>query len=130
MAEIYTHLLLGEKALWTPLRLLSNNLPRLNQKTILELMLQDMSKKFLSAELQREHDLYLGISGKEAVGGVASIISGFIGDDEYLEEQLIEWLTSTSGTYTAHTLESRRAMILVLCSKEGSSYFQLLLIGF
>lgn len=130
MAEIYTQLLLGEKALWTPLRLLSNHLPRLNQKMILELMLQDVSKKFLSAESEREHDPNLGIGGKEAVAGVASIISGFVGDNEYLEEQLMEWLASTSGSYTTNTLESRRAMILVLCSKEGKLYFQPLFISF
>lgn len=119
MTEIYTQLLLGEKALWPPLHLLSNHLPRLNQKMILELMLQDMSKKFLSAESEREHDLSLGIGGKEAVGGVASMISGFVGDNEYLEEQLMEWLTSTSGPYAAQSLETKRAMILVFCAREG-----------
>lgn len=109
-------LLLGEKALWTPLRLLCSYLPRLNQKTVLELMLQDMSQRFLSTSGAKEDEPKLVINGKDAVGGVASIISGFIGDNEYLEAQLMDWLTSTSS---AHTLETRRAMILVLSSKEG-----------
>ncbi|KAF7510899.1 hypothetical protein GJ744_005729 [Endocarpon pusillum] len=116
VAELYMQLLLGEKALWTPLRLLCGYLPRLNQKTVLEIMLQDMSQKFLSTSRDKEDGAKLVINGRDAVGGVASIISGFISDNEYLEAQLIDWLTNTSS---AHTLETRRAMILVLSSKEG-----------
>ncbi len=121
MVEIYTQLLLGEKALWTPLRLLSSYLPRIYQKMILELMLQDLSKKFLAPSLEKEDNSKLIMDGKEAVGGVASIISGFIGDNEYLEAQLIEWLTKTSGSYAANTVEARRAFVLVLSAKEGKS---------
>jgi hypothetical protein len=113
-------LLLGEKALWTPLRQLSSHLPRLNQKTILEVMLQDMSKKYMLTTWDEENDSKLVVNGKEAVGGVASIITGFIGDNEYLESQLVDWLTGSAGSYIAQTLEARRAMILVLSAKEGT----------
>jgi hypothetical protein len=124
VVELYTHLLLGEKALWTPLRLLSSYLPRLNQKMVLQLMLDDMSKKFLSTSWEKEigKDSKLVINDKEAVGCVASIISGFIGDSEYLETQMIEWLTSSSSSYTAQTLGTRRAMVLVLATREGKSF--------
>jgi len=90
---------------------------------VLELMLDDMSKKFLSTSWEKEKgkDSRLVINDKEAVGGVASIISGFIGDSEYLEAQMIEWLTSTSSSYTAQTLDTRRAMVLVLSAREGKS---------
>jgi hypothetical protein len=118
-------LLLGERALWTPLRLLSSYLPRLNQKTILELILQDMSKKFLSTISDNGYGSKLIVNERVAVGGVASIISGFIGDDEYLEGRLVEWLTSTSGSYIANSLETRRAIVLVLAAKEGKSFSNL-----
>lgn len=59
------------------------------------------------------------VHAKEHVGGVAAVISGLIGDDEYLEAQLIEWLTTTSNSYATQALESRRALILVLSAKEG-----------
>lgn len=88
-------------------------------------MLQDISQKFLSTIRDKQADPELNINGKDGVGGVASIISGFVGDNEYLEAQVIEWLTNTSS---AHTLETRRAMILVLSSKEGKSCFQVWLI--
>jgi hypothetical protein len=90
---------------------------------VLELMLDDMSKRFLSTSWDNDKgkDSKLVINDKEAVGGVASIISGFIGDSEYLEAQMIEWLTSTSSSYTAPTLETRRAMVLVLSAREGKS---------
>jgi hypothetical protein len=86
---------------------------------VMELMLQDMSKKFLITRSAKDDDAKLVVSGKEAVGGVASILSGFIGDNEYLEAQLVEWLTTTPSSYTADTLETKRAMILVLSAKEG-----------
>jgi hypothetical protein len=90
---------------------------------VLELMLDDMSKKFLSTSWEKEkgEDRKLVINDKEAVGGVASIIAGFIGDSQYLEAQMIECLTSTSTSYTAQTLETRRAMVLVLSAREGKS---------
>lgn len=89
----------------------------------MDVMLQDMSKKFLSTIWDKENESKLVINGKDAVGGVASIVSGFIGDNEYLEAQLIEWLTSTSSVSSAHTTETRRAMILVLSTKEGKFCF-------
>jgi hypothetical protein len=105
--------------LWTPLRLLSGHLPRLDQKTFLEVMLQDMSKKFLATRWNADTGSTLAVNGKEAVGGVAAIVSGVIGDSEYLEAQLIDWLTSPSSSYAAHILETRRALILTLSTKEG-----------
>jgi hypothetical protein len=119
VAELYSQLLLGGKALWTPLRLLSSYLPRLNQKMILELILQDLSKKYLSTTLGKEHDPERVNDSKEAVGGVSAIVAGYVGDDEYLKAQLIAWLTTTLGPYTAQNLETRRAMILVFSGKEG-----------
>jgi hypothetical protein len=105
--------------------LLSSYLPRLNQKTILEVILQDMSKKILSTISDNGHGSKLSVNERVAVGGFASIISGFIGDDEYLEGQLVEWLTSTSGSYIANNLETRRAIVLVLAAKEGKSFSNL-----
>lgn len=127
VAELYSQLLLGDRALWTPLRSLCSCLPRLDQKVMLELILEDLSKKFLTTNSGYEDNSRLVIDGRGAVGGVASIISGFIGDNGYLETQLQEWLTSASGTYTPHTLETRRAMILVLSAKEGKLHSQIVL---
>ena len=86
---------------------------------VLEVMLHDMSNKFLATQWNEETGLKVLLNGREAVGGVAAIISGFIGDNEYLEAQLIDWLTNTSSSYATQTLESRRALILVLSAKEG-----------
>jgi hypothetical protein len=121
VAEIYTQLLLGDKALWTSLRLLSGYLPRLDQKMVLDIMLHDMSKKFLATRWGKGNEVNLAVDGKEAVGGVASVISGFIVDNEYLEAQLLDWLTSASSSYASNTCETRRAMILVLSAKESKS---------
>jgi hypothetical protein len=93
---------------------------------ILEVMLHDMSKKFLATQWDKENGSKNLVNGDEAVGGVASIISGFIGNNEYLEAQLIEWLTSTSSSYAAQTLESRRALVLVLSAKERELQVQIL----
>lgn len=127
---MYTQLVLGERALWTPLHLLSSYLPRLDQKIVLELMLQDLSRKLLSTRFDKDNDISVVVDGKEAIGGVAAIVSGFIGDNEYLEGQLIDWLTGTSTSYAPQTLQARRAMILILAAKEGKLCCQYFIMPF
>ena len=83
------------------------------------LVLHDMSRKFFATHQGKVEGSEVVVNGKEAVGGVAAVVSGLIGDNEYLEAQLIEWLTTTSNSYATQTLESRRALILVLSAKEG-----------
>lgn len=85
----------------------------------MDLMLLDMSRRFLPTRYDTENGTRLIHECKDAVGGVAAILSGFIRDHEYLETQLMDWLTSTSAPNAAQTLEARRAMILALSTKEG-----------
>lgn len=116
---MYGKLLFGKKALWTPLRLLSNHLPRLHQKMVLEVMLNDASKNFLAFHHTGNGEAELSGQVSKTVGGVAAMMAGFIYDNDYLEEQLVEWLSSTSSPFAGTSLETCRAAILFLSAKEG-----------
>jgi hypothetical protein len=99
--------------LWSPLNLLLQHLPRLEQKTFFYALLRRVSKTHLNSSetFTAEND---------PINGVAAIVSGIIKENDNLEACLVEWLTATTGDAFALKLEARRAMIAALSEQEGS----------
>jgi hypothetical protein len=75
------------------------------------------------------HYLYTNgiINGKDsafdnkAIPGVAAMIAGLVKDNLYIEECLIEWLTTTNGDASALPLSTRRAGMAVLAADESKT---------
>ena len=68
--EMYMTLLLGQKALWTPLNQLLSNSSRLDQRTFLYTMVRNLSRKYLSVDPSSNNE--------KNIGGVAAILSGIV----------------------------------------------------
>jgi hypothetical protein len=88
-------------------------------------------RSFFNSVLRGVSNHYLhtngNINGKdsaldnEAIPGVAAMIAGLVKDNLYLEECLIEWLTTTNGDTSTLPLGTRRAGMAVLAVDESKT---------
>ena len=88
-------------------------------------------RPFFNSVLRSVSSHYLhangNINGKDsafdnkAIRGVAAMISGLVKDNLYLEECLIEWLTTTNSNASALPLGIRRAGMAVLAVDESKT---------
>ena len=91
--------------------MISNHLPRTEQKSFFFTLLRCLSNSYLN-----KGDIH-------AIAGVAAIISGLLQENQYLETCLVEWLTTTNGDVVMLGLEMRRAAFAVLAKNEGKLNF-------
>lgn len=117
VTEIYRSLLLGTKALWTPLHLLLNGLPRLDQRSFLHSLLRSVSTHHLDAN--GKVDGKASIFAERSIRGVAAVLAGVMKDNLYLEECLSKWLMDTSGEASVLPLGTRRAAVAVFAADES-----------
>jgi hypothetical protein len=88
-------------------------------------------RSFFNAVLRSVSTRYLhtngNIDGKDsafdnkAVPSVAAMIAGFVKDNLYLEECLIEWLTAANSDASTLSLGTRRAAMAVLAVDESKT---------
>ena len=119
VSELYLTLLLGSKALWTPLIQLLEAFSPPEQRSFFDAMLRDLTRKYLRSGVTVESLQLNGLESDSAIGGVAAIVSGMVGASKVLDEHLTIWLTSTSGDYATLGLDTRRAVIATLALRKG-----------
>ena len=59
------------------------------------------------------------------IRGVAALIAGFVEDNAYLEQCMVEWLAVTDGDASMLPLGARRAGMAVLATDESKTTLQL-----
>ncbi|EXJ57111.1 hypothetical protein A1O7_07455 [Cladophialophora yegresii CBS 114405] len=114
ITELYTSLLLGKRALWTPMHNLIKTLPSYDQKAIFDTILRDLARKFLQTGGEAVGDKESLMRNASTVSGVAAMVKGLTQNSALLEEHIVHWLTSTSGEYAGLGLDTRRAVIATL----------------
>lgn len=117
MSTIYTSLLLGPTALWSPLHRLAKDLPTHDQKAVFDCILNDLSRSYF------ENSQHLPPSSTDsttakAIAGSAALIHGMTSHNEYLLECAIDWVSTSSGSHS-RSLGMRRALIAVLAQSQG-----------
>ena len=91
----------------------------MDQRSFFNAVLRSVSTRYLHANGS--------IDGKDstfenkAIPGVAAMIAGLVKDNPYLEECLIEWLTTTNGDAPTLPLGTRRAGMAVLAVDESKT---------
>jgi hypothetical protein len=88
-------------------------------------------RSFFNAVLRSVSAHYLHTNGNtdgkdsafenKAISGVAAMIAGLLKDNLYLEECLIEWLTTTNGDASILPLGARRAGMAVVAAEESKA---------
>jgi hypothetical protein len=53
------------------------------------------------------------------ISGAAALLSGVIYNDDNLKDDLVSWLTGTSGGGTGESISIRRVVLAVLARDEG-----------
>jgi hypothetical protein len=81
-------------------------------------------RSFFNSVLRSVSNHYLHANGNvndKAIPGVAAMIAGLVKDNLYLEECLIEWLTTTKSDASTLPLGTRRAGMAVLAVDESKT---------
>ncbi|OCT49313.1 hypothetical protein CLCR_04526 [Cladophialophora carrionii] len=118
VTELYTSLLLGNRALWTPMHKLMETLSSYDQKAIFDTILRDLARKFLQTGGEAVQDKESLMRNASTVSGVAAMVKGLTQNNVLLEEHVVYWLTSTSGEYAGLGLDTRRAVIATLATSQ------------
>ncbi|ETN36982.1 uncharacterized protein HMPREF1541_07970 [Cyphellophora europaea CBS 101466] len=118
VSELYHSLLLGNQALWTPLRTLLNHLTAQEQRLFFDAMLRDLVRKYLRHGPVTSPSQKNGLESESNVGGVAAMVSGMAQNNTVLEDHIVQWLTSTNGKYASLGLDTRRAVIATLALRQ------------
>ncbi|KIW65690.1 hypothetical protein PV04_07923 [Phialophora macrospora] len=118
ITELYTSLLLGKRALWTPMHNLINSLPSYDQKAIFDTVLRDLARRFLQTGVEGVRDKESLMRSAPAVSGVAAMVKGLAQNNALLEDHVVYWLTNTSGEYAGLGLDARRAVIATLATSQ------------
>lgn len=102
-----------------PLHLLLQKLSRVDQRSFFNSALRSVSNRYLHANgsINSKDSAF----DNKAIPGVAAIIAGLVKDNLYLEECLIEWLTTTNGDASTLPLGTRRAGMAVLAVDESKT---------
>lgn len=120
--ELYTSLLLGSRALWTPLSRLLKGLPSYDQKIVFDGILRDTSSTFFGT--MNQEALYDGTdpSAAKAVSGVAALISGLVSNNELLMDHVVELIAAPGNTQASAGIGAKRALIVFLSQYQSRSY--------
>ncbi|ETI25851.1 hypothetical protein G647_02628 [Cladophialophora carrionii CBS 160.54] len=118
ITELYTSLLLGNRALWTPMHKLMETLSSYDQRAIFDTILRDLARKFLQTGGEAVRDRESLMRNASTVSGVAAMVKGLTQNNVLLEEHVVYWLTSTSGEYAGLGLDTRRAVTATLATSQ------------
>jgi hypothetical protein len=119
---LYTSLLFGEKALWTPLHILLQNMSTHDQKVMFDIVLRDAARRFLRVGNDIPDNAAL-TQNALPIAGVAALVKGLIQGNAFLEAHVVQWLTNTSGEYSGLGLETRRAVMATLATSQGMALY-------
>ncbi len=119
ITELYTSLLLGDRALWTTLHTLIQSLPAYDQKGFLDTILRDLARRYFSSSVGAIPEKESLLGNTSVVGGVAALIAGLVEHNPLLKSQLVHWITATNGEYAAEGLDVRRAVIATIATNQG-----------
>jgi hypothetical protein len=119
VSKLYHSLLLGNRALWTPLKLLLEGMSPQEQRLYFDSMLRDLSRKYL------RRDSGVGLEDddkphvKHNIEGVAAMLAALVQNNAVLDEHLMQWLISATGDYASIGLDTRRAVIATFALRNG-----------
>ena len=113
VAELYRALIFDTKAMWTPLRLMLAQLPRLDQASFFKSMLRTLAREYLDRNVDSPSKT------SAAIAGVAGIVKEMVSNNQYLEGQLLNWLTANTSELGGLSLDARRALIATLALHQG-----------
>jgi len=116
VSELYSSLLLGDKALWTPLHQLLQTLSHYEQKAFFDAVLRDLSQKYLDAGGAVAS---LNAENQPMIRGVAALVTGMTQNNSVLEEHLVQWISNATGESARFGLQTRRAVIATLAQSQG-----------
>ncbi|KAI1618478.1 telomere length regulation protein-domain-containing protein [Exophiala viscosa] len=108
--ELYSSLLLGDRALWTVMHTLLQGLSAYDQKSFFDAILRDLARRYLRIHVDVQEKEVL-LANTSTVGGVAAMISGLVQSNTVLRAHLTRWLTATDGEYAGLGLDTRRAVM-------------------
>ena len=117
MSKIYTSLLLGQEALWSPLHRLIQELPSHDQKVVFDCVLGDLSRTYFDSS-QHLSASTTDPTTTRAIAGSATLINGLTSHNEYLLECAVDWI-SVSSSSSSRGYGMRRALIAVLAQSQG-----------
>jgi telomere length regulation protein len=119
IAELLKSLLLqsqNEDARFT--KLLSS-LPTFEQRNVLYALLQIISKEHLSTSFTTEADSSWWKSDVKVVSGAAGLIKILVANEETRKNQLLSWLTSSTGAGVGEGIAIRRAVVAALAEDKS-----------
>ncbi|KAK5957378.1 telomere binding protein [Knufia fluminis] len=117
VSKIYTSLLLGPTALWSPLHRLVANLPSHDQKVVFDCILNDLSRSYFKNS-QHLPPSTTDPTTARAIAGSAALVNSMTSQNEYLLECAIDWVSTSSGSHSRGS-GMRRALIAVLTQSQG-----------
>lgn len=102
-------------------RLLLNKLRTTEKIAVTEAIFRDVQKTYLPDDLvDKEQSV-----STETIGGIVTLCSTIVEDQEQLRSQVVEWLATGHGG-SIRTIGLRRALVATLAQHEGNFYdFQL-----
>lgn len=98
---------------------LLNHLPTFEQKKVLYSTLQVISRERLSTAITTEADSSWWKSDAKLVSGAAGLIKSLLSGTESRKNQLMSWLTSSSGAGVGESIAIRRAAVAVVAEDKS-----------
>ncbi|CAG8949598.1 hypothetical protein HYFRA_00007831 [Hymenoscyphus fraxineus] len=99
---------------------LLNHLPTFEQKNVLYSTLQFVSREKLSTSITTEADSSWWKSDAKVISGASSLIKSLVSGAESRSNQLMAWLTSSSGAGVGESIAIRRAVVAVIAEEKSS----------
>ena len=115
VTHTYSSLLLGRRALWTPLHQLIKGLSSHDQKAVFDCVLEDLSRVHLKDISASPGN----VGASRAIAGAAALVHGLLSNNEFLTDCVIEWVSTPSGGQAARVMGMRRALIVLLAQSNG-----------
>ncbi|KIV85837.1 hypothetical protein, variant [Exophiala sideris] len=117
ITELYSSLLLGDRALWTVMHILLQGVSPYDQKSLFDAILRDLARRYLrsNVDVQEKEALLANVS---TVGGVAAMINGLVQSNTVLRAHLTHWLTVTEREYAGLGLDARRAVMATVAQDQ------------
>ncbi|KAK5022118.1 telomere binding protein [Exophiala sideris] len=117
ITELYSSLLLGDRALWTVMHILLQGVSPYDQKSLFDAILRDLARRYLrsNVDVQEKQALLANVS---TVGGVAAMLNGLVQSNTVLRAHLIHWLTATEREYAGLGLDARRAVMATVAQDQ------------
>jgi len=112
---------MGNRASWTSLQQLLQNLSPHEQRSFLDAVLRDTVRQYLHNHSYPDEGSAALSDKARTIGAVAAMIDGIVHSNPVLEDHVMEWLTSATGEYASLGLDARRAVIATLALRAGVS---------